>query len=204
MTKEFKQESEFYLGRQAHLFDGSKESTDLALMVDALAQEKRTPWDTGKIRDALIIEAGVDPATAEEIAIEVEEVLLRQNRTHVTTTIIRELVNVKLFQRGLDAKLLDHSRIGIPVHDLEKMMLTKNKENSNTSHNPESINLSIAEMVLKEYALTKIFSKDVADAHLKGDIHLHDLGMVDRPYCSGQSIAYVARFGLNIPSIRFF
>ncbi|MGI6442855.1 MAG: anaerobic ribonucleoside-triphosphate reductase [Synergistaceae bacterium] len=201
MTKEFKQESEFYLGRQAHLFDGSKESTDLALMVDALAQEKRTPWDTGKIRDALIIEAGVDPATAEEIAIEVEEVLLRQNRTHVTTTIIRELVNVKLFQRGLDAKLLDHSRIGIPVHDLEKMMLTKNKENSNTSHNPESINLSIAEMVLKEYALTKIFSKDVADAHLKGDIHLHDLGMVDRPYCSGQSIAYVARFGLNIPSI---
>ena len=64
MTKEFKQESEFYLGRQAHLFDGSKESTDLALMVDALAQEKRTPWDTGTIRDALIIEVGVDPATA--------------------------------------------------------------------------------------------------------------------------------------------
>ena len=25
--------------------------------------------------------------------------------------------------------------------------------------------------------------------------------MVNRPYCSGQSVAYVARYGLNIPSI---
>ena len=122
MANKISQETELYLGKQGHLFDNPKESTDLALMVDALAQEKRSPWDTGKIRDALILEAGVDPATAEEIAIEVEEELLKQGRTQVTTSIIRELVNVKLFQRGLDAKLADHNRIGIPVHDLEKMI----------------------------------------------------------------------------------
>ena len=188
-------------GRQEQLFAGNGESTDLALMVDALAQEERSPWDASRIRDALMVEAGTDPATAESIALEVEEDLLKYGRTKVTTSIIREMVNVKLFQRGLDAKLADHSRIGLPVHDLETMMFNKNKENSNTSHNPESINLSIAEMVLKEYALTKVFSRDVADAHLKGDIHLHDLGMVNRPYCSGQSVAYPARYGLNIPSI---
>lgn len=190
-----------FFGKQGKVFEKHGESTDLALMVDALAQEESSPWDASRIRDALIIETGVDPATAEGIALEVEEELLRLERSHVTTTIIREMVNVKLFQRGLEAKLADHSRIGLPVHDLEKMMLTKNKENSNTSHNPESINLSIAEMVLKEYALTKVFTKDIAEAHLKGDIHLHDLGMVNRPYCSGQSVAYVARYGLNIPSI---
>ena len=194
-------DTESYFGKQGHLFENTGESRDLALMVDALAQEESSPWDASRIRDALIIEAGLDPATAGGIALEVEGELLKYGRGHVTTTIIREMVNVKLFQRGLGAKLADHSRIGLPVHDLEKMMLRKNKENSNTSHNPESINLSIAEMVLKEYALTKVFSKDVADAHLKGDIHLHDLGMVNRPYCSGQSVAYVARYGLNIPSI---
>ena len=188
-------------GRQGHLFENPGESTDLALMVDALAQEERSPWDASRIRDALIIEAGTDPATAEGIALEVEDDLLKYGRSNVTTSIIREMVNVKLFQRGLGAKLADHSRIGLPVHDLETMMFNKNKENSNTSHNPESINLSIAEMVLKEYALTKVFTKDVADAHLSGDIHLHDLGMVNRPYCSGQSVAYTARYGLNIPSI---
>ena len=201
MTNETNKEFITAFGKQAQLFGSTGESTDLALMVDALAQEERTPWDASRIRDALIIEAGVDPATAESIALEVEQDLLKYNRSHVTTTLIREMVNVKLFQRGLDAKLVDHSRIGLPVHDLEKMILTKNKENSNTSHNPESINLSIAEMVLKEFALTKVFSKDVAEAHLNGDIHLHDLGMVNRPYCSGQSVAYVARYGLNIPSI---
>ena len=42
-------------------------------MVDALAQEESSPWDASRIRDALIIEAGVDPATAEGIALEVEE-----------------------------------------------------------------------------------------------------------------------------------
>ncbi|NCC58831.1 MAG: anaerobic ribonucleoside-triphosphate reductase, partial [Synergistales bacterium] len=83
----------------------------------------------------------------------------------------------------------------------ESMMLNPNRENSNTSHNPESINLSVAEMILKEYALGKIFSRDVAEAHLGGDIHLHDLGMVNRPYCSGQSMAYVIKYGIDIPSI---
>ena len=46
-------------GRQGHLFENPGESTDLALMVDALAQEERSPWDASRIRDALIIEAGL-------------------------------------------------------------------------------------------------------------------------------------------------
>ena len=87
-------------GRQEQLFAGNGESTDLALMVDALAQEERSPWDASRIRDALMVEAGTDPATAESIALEVEEDLLKYGRTKVTTSIIREMVNVKLFQRG--------------------------------------------------------------------------------------------------------
>jgi anaerobic ribonucleoside-triphosphate reductase len=184
--------------RQMPLFS---EATDLALMVDALAQEERSPWNAGRIQQALVVEAGVEPGLAGEIALEVEEDLQRWGRDRVTTTVIREMVNVKLFQRGLGAKLRDHSRIGLPLYDLETMMLSPNKENSNTTHNPESINLTIAEMVLKEYALSKVFSSDVAAAHLAGDIHLHDLGMVNRPYCSGQSLAYVAKYGLDLPSI---
>ena len=188
-------------GRQMVMFSPGGESTDLALMVDALAHEETQAWHPSRIRDALVKEAGVEPGLAGEIASEVESDLLRWGRDRVTTSLVRELVNVKLFQRGLDAKLQDHSRIGIPVHDLETMMLNPNRENSNTTHNPESINLSIAELALKQYALTKVFSRDVAEAHLSGTIHLHDLGMVNRPYCSGQSIAYVAKFGLNLPSI---
>ena len=35
---------------------------------------------------------------------------------------------------------------------------------------------------------------------MRGDIHLHDLGFVDRPYCSGQSLEYLKRFGLSLPN----
>ncbi|GAB6280608.1 MAG: anaerobic ribonucleoside-triphosphate reductase [Thermovirga sp.] len=188
-------------GKQMLIFSGKEESTDLALMVEALGQEDRSAWDAARIRDVLVVEAGVDPSVAGEIASEVETDILRHGRDRVNTAIIREMVNVKLFFRGLDAKLADHSRLGLPIYDLESMMLNPNRENSNTSHNPESINLSVAEMILKEYALKKVFSREVADAHLGGDIHLHDLGMVNRPYCSGQSMAYVIRYGLDIPSI---
>jgi len=188
-------------GRQMLMFAPRGEATDLALMVDALGHEETHPWNAERILEALVKEAGVEPGLAGEIAAEVESDLLRWGRDRVSTSLVRELVNVKLFQRGLDAKLQDHSRIGIPVHDLETMMLHPNRENSNTTLNPESINLSVAELALKQYALTRVFSGDVAEAHLSGNIHLHDLGMVNRPYCSGQSIAYVAKFGLNLPSI---
>ena len=55
-------------GRQEQLFAGNGESTDLALMVDALAQEERSPWDASRIRDALMVEAGGDPPAAGGIA----------------------------------------------------------------------------------------------------------------------------------------
>jgi ribonucleoside-triphosphate reductase len=75
-----------------------------------------------------------------------------------------------------------------------------NKENANVPHGPEATNLTLAENIKKEFALLEVFSQDLADAHMRGDKHLHDLGMVDRPYCSGQSIEYVKKFGLNLPN----
>ncbi len=36
---------------------------------------------------------------------------------------------------------------------------------------------------------------------MRGDIHLHSLGSVDRPYCCGQSLEYVKRFGLSLPNL---
>ena len=38
-------DTESYFGKQGHLFENTGESTDLALMVDALAQEESSPWD---------------------------------------------------------------------------------------------------------------------------------------------------------------
>jgi ribonucleoside-triphosphate reductase len=78
--------------------------------------------------------------------------------------------------------------------------MSPNKENANVPHGPEATNLTLAENIKKEFALLEVFSPDVADAHMSGSVHVHDLGMVDRPYCSGQSMEYVKKFGLNLPN----
>jgi ribonucleoside-triphosphate reductase len=88
----------------------------------------------------------------------------------------------------------------VPVYDVKMILLNPNKENANVPHGPEATNLTLAEQIKKEYALLEVFTQDVADAHMRGDIHLHDLGFIDRPYCSGQNIEYVKRFGLNLPN----
>lgn len=177
------------------------ETTDKALLVEAISREETSSWDPRRIYEALIREAKVEPLIAHQITKEVEETLLNSGIKRITTAFIRELVNVKLFEYGLPGRIMDHARVGMPIYDVEEVIFFPNKENSNTSHNPESINLTLAETILKEYALKKVFSPDVAEAHLEGDIHIHDLGMINRPYCSGQSPAYVVKFGLNIPSI---
>ena len=46
--------------------------------------------------------------------------------------------------------------IVIPLSEVKQILENVNKENGNIQHNPEAINLTIAEKVLKEYALKNV------------------------------------------------
>jgi ribonucleoside-triphosphate reductase len=118
----------------------------------------------------------------------------------ITAPLIRELVDAKLIERGLEEARRMHTRLGVPLYDVEQMIVHPNKENANVPHGPEATNLTLAEGIKKEYALLSVFSPEVGDAHMRGSIHLHDLGFIDRPYCSGQSLEYLKKFGLNLPN----
>jgi len=177
------------------------DSTDIALQVSTTSQEEINLWDKQKIVDSIILEAGAAPDLAREIADNVEKTLIATGQTRVTTSLIRELVDLELMERGLSHMLERHTNIGLPMFDVENIITQPNKENSNTTHNPESINLTIAESVLKQFALARIFSEDIARAHYEGDIHLHDLGFCVRPYCGGHSLEYVKKYGLRLPNI---
>jgi anaerobic ribonucleoside-triphosphate reductase len=175
------------------------ETTDMALFVRTSAEEMDS-WDRARIEEALIKETLLDDGTAHQIAAEVEEMLSASQIKFVTAPLIRELVNTKLIERGLEKERLSHTRLGVPLYDVDNMIRMPNKENANVPHGPEATNLTLAESIKKEYALINVFSDDVGDAHMKGDIHLHDLGFVDRPYCSGQSLEYIKKYGLNLPN----
>lgn len=177
------------------------DATDIALQVSTTSQMEINLWDKQKIVDSIMLEAGAAPGLAAEIADEVEKTLIAFGQTRVTTNLIRELVDIQLVERGLTHMLERHSRLGLPMFDVENIITQPNKENSNTTHNPESINLTIAESVLKQYALERVFTEDIARSHYEGDIHLHDLGFCIRPYCGGHSLEYVKKYGLRLPNI---
>lgn len=176
----------------------NEDSTDIALFVRS-SQDDMLGWNRQRIVDALLRETFIDRDTAEKISKDIEVTIQAGKVKTITGPLIREMVNAKLLEMGLEEARRMHTRLGVPLYDVDQLLVQHNKENANVPHGPEATNLTLAEGIKKEYALLHVFSPDVADAHLGGDLHLHDLGFIDRPYCSGQSLEYIKKFGLNLP-----
>ncbi|MCX5750525.1 MAG: anaerobic ribonucleoside-triphosphate reductase [Candidatus Saganbacteria bacterium] len=176
-----------------------EDSTDLALFVRTSGDDI-IAWNRQKIVEALIRETGLAREIADQIGCEVEDEMKKMNLRFVTSPLIRELVDVKLLEHGEEEARRKHTRLGTPLYDVQQLIVNANKENANVPHGPEATNLTLAENIKKEFALLSVFAQDVADAHMRGDLHLHDLGFIDRPYCSGQSVEYVKKFGLDLPN----
>ena len=49
-------------------------------------------------------------------------------------------------------------------------------ENANMGFSLQGLNNHIVESISKKYWLNKIYRKELRDAHVNGDIHIHDLG----------------------------
>ena len=135
---------------------------------------------------------------AHKVAKAVENRIISGDFSTVSTTLIRELVNNELSERGCVEQLRDLSLYAVNRSFVEELMYSKSTENSNiVSNNPEAVNLGLAELILKQWALDSIFSPEVKRAHDTGAIHVHDLGYPHRVYCSSHSVEYVKKYGLQ-------
>jgi ribonucleoside-triphosphate reductase len=176
----------------------NSETTDLTLFIRTSAEEI-APWNRQRIVDALMREAGIDDQLATQISKEVEKQIVSSGIGLLTTALVRELVNARLIERGMEKERRLHGRLGFPLYDVRQLILHQNKENANTPHSPEGTNLLFAEGIKKEFSLHDVFSADVGEAHAAGDIHIHGLGYIDRPYSCCQSLEYLKIHGLNLP-----
>ena len=175
------------------------ETTDITLFVRT-SDEDVARWNRQRIVDALIRETNIDCDTAQAVSIEVEKQIVASGIALLTTSLIREMVDAKLIERGLEQPRRMHARLGFPLYDVRELILHQNKENANIPHGPEGTSLLLAEGIKREYAFYDVFSQDVVDAHLSGAIHLHGLGYIDRPYSSFHSLEYIKKFGLDLPN----
>ncbi|ACV24740.1 anaerobic ribonucleoside-triphosphate reductase [Methanocaldococcus fervens] len=163
------------------------------------SEKEFEPFNKEKIVKALIREAGADKETAQKIADEVERELKKLKVKYLTAPMIREIVNYKLIEYGFEDLRHKHTRLGMPVYDITKLIKSGSRENANLMYNPESIHKWVADETMKQYALLAIFPKHIADAHIKGDIHLHDLEYgATRPVCLQHDLRPFFKYGLKV------
>jgi len=179
--------------------EGEVDVTDASLLlVESTTDNITRPWDHRRIVNAIIENTDLSAEVAIAVAKNVENRIIDGHLKTINTTLIRELVNNELAERGYQDQLRDLSLYGVPKDYVENLMNTKSTENSNiVNNNPEAVNLGLAELILKQWALDTIFTPEIKRAHDTGAVHLHDLGYPHRVYCSSHSIEYVKKYGLQ-------
>jgi len=69
-------------------------------------------------------------------------------------------------------------------------------ENANMGFSLQGLNNHIVEGITAKYWLNKIYRKELRDTHMKGDLHIHDLGLL-APYCCGWDLEAFLRTGFR-------
>jgi len=128
-------------------------------------------FDVNRIVDSLVREADMPVEQAKKVAKEAEKRLLRARTKYLTAPLIREVVNGILIEKGLEEYRHKLTRLGLPVHDISHI-LSRGK----SAYSAFSLCEEFGKNVLGEYALLNVLPRDVADAHLSGEIHLEELG----------------------------
>jgi len=133
-------------------------------------------WQKGRITAALIREADIDPAVAEEIASAVEARVLRSGIRRISTALLRELVDNELFERGHDAQLRRQAAVGLPRYDLEQLLFAADtKADYAFAKTPSQAREIVADRIFRQYSLAHAYPAEVSQAHRDGRLFVHDL-----------------------------
>ena len=122
-----------------------RETTDMALFQVRTSEEDISSWNRRRITEALLRETNLDEPVAELVSMAVEEAVFAANLKFISAPLIRELVDAKLIEMGLEQARIMHTRLGMPIYDVEQLIVNPNRENANVPHGPEATNLTLAE-----------------------------------------------------------
>lgn len=157
--------------------------------IDKKAAQKLTRGVTGVIKEFLRKKRTSAP-TIEEIQDIVEQVLLKSEykQTAKSYILYREQHNrLRDFAKTASENMVDEY--------LKKLDWQVN-ENSNMGYSIQGLNNYLASNMSKNYWLNKIYPSDVKNAHLQGDIHIHDLNIISA-YCVGWDLNDLLREGFT-------
>jgi len=152
---------------------------------------REVPFDESKITDAIFKAAravgGEDRTLAVKLTLKVLEMLKQKYNGQVFgVEDVQDVVEKVLIENGhastAKAYILyrdRRTRIRDAKSDLmdavAEILRETDKENANVSNSPSAKMLQIAGAASKKYYLTRLIPEEMAEAHMKGDVHIHDL-----------------------------
>ncbi len=171
-------------------------------------------WNRQRIAEALVRETklcqelfGIPSMPIEEarhIATEVEQRIQQMQLPFISAPLIREVQNQVILEKAKTSpKYAVYrnalTRVGMPLFDFSRIIGGggyEARENANMQANPETLHKKIADKLCKE-AYLLMLPPEIADAHLAGDIHIHDLEYFGtRPFCADYDARYFFKYGL--------
>lgn len=150
-------------------------------------------WNRERIVNALVRETSISRKIARKIAQDIERQIVYAKIHRVTAALIRELVNAKLVEFGFEDERRLHTRLGVPRYDAERLLLSA--ETTHKSTTPAQSEAFLTSAISKQFAATRVLPKDVVDAHLSGEIHVHGMDRINRLDNFLLSPEYIKKFG---------
>lgn len=152
---------------------------------------REVPFDEGKITEAIFKAAkavgGADKQLAIELTLEVLK-YLKQNYSAGTFSVedVQDTVEKILIETGhaktakayilyRDKRTRMRDAKSELMDAVADILVETSKENANVSNSPSAKMLQIASAASKAYYLNRLIPEKIATAHVKGDIHIHDL-----------------------------
>ncbi len=174
------------------------------------------PFDAERITSA-IAKAGqatgeIDRETAKKLTIKVLSLAQEMIKDDIPSVeqiqdIVEEVLITSPYLKTAKAYIVyreEHARIREIVSkansDLVDQYLNRLdwqvNENSNMSFSLQGLNNYISSEISKIYWLNRIYPKEIRQAHLNGDFHIHDLGTLS-VYCVGWDLIDLLRYGFK-------
>ena len=130
-------------------------------------------FNSHKIIQSLVREGSLPLELAQKITEEVENRIYKYQTAYLTGSLIRELVNSVLLEHGHEEYRHKLARLGLPGFEVQEMI--SNAES--LDNGVEGLLFNTGKTVFTEHLLTNTLPKDVADAHLSGDLHITSPGL---------------------------
>jgi len=130
-------------------------------------------FNSQKIIQSLVREGSLPLELAQKITEEVENRIYKYQTAYLTGSLIRELVNSVLLEHGHEEYRHKLARVGLPTFEVQEMITNA----ESVDNGVEGLLFKTGQTVFAEHLLTSTLPKDVADAHLSGDLHITNLGL---------------------------